>query len=97
MISLSKTEDKDTKYRKGFWSEGRERWDTNPKALGLHDETALTRRQKAQEELFPSGSDLLYSATSLTQPAFERLVAKRALQVEKRKARREAAKAAADH
>ena len=37
---------------------GRSRWDTDVQPLGLHDETALTRRQGVGTAVLPEGADL---------------------------------------
>ena len=40
-------------WRRGFYGAGESSWRTNPQPLGAHEETALTRRQNAQQHLLP--------------------------------------------
>lgn len=49
-------------WRRGFYGPGKSNWDTNVKTLGLHDETALTRRQQVQASLLPRATHLRHRA-----------------------------------
>lgn len=79
--------------RRVYWSEtGRERWDHDVKPLGIHDETSLTRRQKAQGHLLQGGADQSFTGKA----AVDCLVERRKRQAEKQKRKAAAKKEAAN-
>ena len=51
-------------WRRGYWGKGAAAWDTQVQPLGVHDETVLTRRQKAQEAYLPNHIDRLHAVAS---------------------------------
>lgn len=42
-------------WRRGFWGVGKGNWGTNPKLLGLHDHTGLSRKYDQQKNILPEG------------------------------------------
>lgn len=82
-VSLGPTTDVAADYRRGFWGEGRTRWDHQVAPLGIHEETALTRRQAAQSQVLPGGADSSFSVT----PVPCCLIEKRQKKADKAKAR----------
>lgn len=73
-------------WRRGFYGPGKSNWDTTVQTLGLHDETALTRRQKLQASLLPHATHLRHRAP-LTQDEKEH---KKQIFLQRRQKRKEA-------
>lgn len=62
-LSDEPAKDLDKPYRKGFYGEGRANWDHVVEPLDPSQNTALTRRQDAQQAALPDSANIKYTAT----------------------------------